>query len=231
MSLPAFLRNTALAAAGCVLAMLMIFAITGVGQDPLQALHSREAYAALLLSNPPVLRAVLAIDNLFVALYLSTFIAAGLILVQGGANRGLVWIAVGLIGLTGFLDLLENLHFLTLIGLAERGLELHPLEIKAQVMESLLKFHISYVGLFLFGSALPLERPLGRLLARLSWFVQLPVGIAIYVVPPALALPLVFVRFSYFLAGLLLLARIFGRAPGGSGALASLPNTKPSVAG
>lgn len=231
MSLPVFLRNTAVAAAGCVLVMLMIFVITGVGQDPLQALHSPEAYAALLLRDPPVLRAVLAVDNLFVALYLSTFIAAGLLLVQGGAPRALVWISLALIGLTGLLDLLENLHFLTLLGLAERGTAILPLQIQGQVVESLLKFHLSYVGLFLFGTSLPQTQPLGRLLARLSWWVQLPVGVAIYVVPPALALPLVLVRFSYFLAGLVLLALIFGRATGGSGAPASLPGTRPGVAG
>lgn len=231
MSLPVFLRNTAVAAAACVLVMLMIFLITGVGQDPLQSLHPPEAYAALLLRDPPVLRAVLAVDNIFVALYVSTFITAGLILVQGGASRGLVWISVALLGLTGLLDLLENLHFLTLLGLAEQGTAILPLQIQGQVIESLLKFHFSYVGLFLFGSSLPLAHPLGRLLARLSWWVQLPVGVAIYVVPPTLALPLVLVRFSYFLAGLLLLAVIFGRGTGGSSAPASLPSTRPGVAG
>ena len=46
-------------------------------------------------------------------------------------------------------------------------------------------------------------------------FVQWPVGVAIYVLPQPFALPLVFVRFAFFLAAFALVASIHGqrRAP------------------
>ena len=42
--------------------------------------------------------------------------------------------------------------------------------------------------------------------------LQGPVGVAIYVLPRALAVPLVFVRFGYFIVVLVLVGWIFGAA-------------------
>jgi hypothetical protein len=44
----------------------------------------------------------------------------------------------------------------------------------------------------------------------LRW-VQLPVGILIYVVPPELAKPLVFCRFTFFFVALMLIGGVFGQ--------------------
>ena len=55
-----------------------------------------------------------------------------------------------------------------------------------------------------------------RLLANLSVFLQGPVGVAIYVLPRAWAVPLVFVRFGYFLVALGLVGWIFGPARAGA---------------
>jgi heme A synthase len=94
---------------------------------------------------------------------------------------------------------------------AEHGLLPSSAEIGAQVFESLLKFHVSYLGLFLMGLALPRRSARERLLSNLCVFVQLPVGVLIYVTPPTMALALVFVRFAFFLTALLLVASIFGK--------------------
>lgn len=218
---------TAHAAAVAVLAMLLIFVVTGIGQDPLQSVHASEDYAHLLLARPPVLRAVVGIDNLFIVFYVTAFLCAGMLLMESGANRTFTLAGVLAICATGALDLFENLHFLVMLGQAELGLSISPARIAFQVLESLVKFHVSYLGLFLFGAALLGRTRAERTLARLAWYVQLPVGLLIYVTPHAIALPLVFVRFAFFLTGLVLLPRIFAS---GSDAPVSLRGTTPSVA-
>jgi hypothetical protein len=118
-----------------------------------------------------------------------------------------------LLAATAALDLLENLHFLAMLSAVEHGGAISELEIRLQVIESTLKFHISYVGLFLFGLALPRTTVLERALSFSLKWIQLPVGIAIYVAPAAVAFPLVFVRFTFFVVSLFLLARVFWTPP------------------
>ena len=80
---------------------------------------------------------------------------------------------------------------------------------------------MSYLGMFLLGWVLPSRTPGQRLLRGMSLWAQLPVGVAIYSVPEALITPLVFVRFSFFVAALALVAKEFGPStPAGSDALA-----------
>ena len=222
------LRVSAWLACAMVLGMIAIFFATGVGQDPLQFVHPPADYARLLLANPPALKACLALDNLFIVFYATLFVCLGVLLVRGGAVRALVLASIGLLGALALLDLIENLHFLVMLARAQEGLFPSATEIELQVFESLLKFHVSYLALFLLGFALPRRTRQERLLAGLSWFVQLPVGILIYVTPPQLSFPLVFVRFTYFVAALLLVASIFGA---GSDAPASRPGTTPAAAG
>jgi hypothetical protein len=234
MKTTVLLERTAYAAAIAVVAMLLIFLLGGVGQDPLQSLHAPAEYTAILLKRPPLLRLTIAIDNVFIALYVTVFLTSAILMIERGAKRSLVIVSVALIGLTAFLDLAENLHFIVMLGRAERGLSPSEAEIALQVFASAIKFHASYVGLFVFGGALLGQSSAERWMARLNWFLQLPVGVAIFVSPPAIAFPLVFVRFTYFVTGLLLLARIYGAPPPervGSSAPESLPSTTPSVGG
>lgn len=231
VSVERMVRVAAGAACACVVAMLAIYLTTGVGQDPLQFVHPSAAYAQLLLRGPSALRATIGLDNLFVVFYATVFLGLGVLLVRRGAPRALVLTATGLLLGLSLLDFVENFHFLAMLGRAELGLLPSDAEIELQVIESLLKFHVSYLGLFLIGFALPRSE---RLLANLSWFVQLPVGVAIYVAPPALATPLVLVRFAYFVTALVLVAARFGSespaAASDSGVRASFPNTRPGRA-
>lgn len=208
----------ALAAALVVLAMVAIFFATGVGQDPLQYVHTPQDYLAVLLKNPPVLRAAIGLDNLFIVLYSSMFLALGVALWRHTGARALLLAGVGLLGLSGLLDLLENMHFLTLIASALQGLDIAPAQIELQVWESLVKFHVSYLGLFLLGFALPAQTMLERALRHALRWVQLPVGMLIYLVPAALAGPLVMVRFTFFFLALLAIAGVLRRRQYGSGA-------------
>ncbi len=211
-SVEKILRTVAWLACATVIGMITIFLTTGVGQDPLQFVHSSEEYGQILLRNPAALRATLGLDNAFIVFYSVTFLALGAILSRAGAARVLVRASVGLMMALALLDMVENFHFMVMLARAEKGMLPGDVEIGMQVWESLLKFHVSYLGLFLLGLALPRRTLEERALANLSLFVQLPVGILIYVAPAAIAVPLVFVRFSYFLAALLLVARVF-RAP------------------
>jgi hypothetical protein len=104
-----------------------------------------------------------------------------------------------------------------MIAIVEHGLDVGAGEIGLQVWASLLKFHASYLGLFLLGWVLPPDGASARALGVLLRWVQWPVGFAIYLVPAELARVLVFGRFSFFVAALLLLATAFRPSAAGSG--------------
>jgi len=233
VSLESTLRIAASLAIATVLAMVGIFVVTGVGQDPLQFVHSPAEYGAILLKGPMALRASLGLDNLFIVFYETTFVTLAILIRRAGADGTLIRVALGTLLLLGILDLVENCHFLVMLSGAEIGVFPSSGEIAAQVMESLVKFHVSYFALFLVAVALPRATSAGRTLAALSWGVQLPVGVLIYVTPQAVAVPLVFVRFVYFVIALGLLAAAYGgrQRSSDSGAPASLPGTRQAAAG
>jgi hypothetical protein len=206
------IQHSAIAACLTVVSMFVLFLATGVGQDPLQYVHPVDEYQRLLTARPELLRLAIGLDNLFIAFYAATFAGMAIRLKELGANPLLIRIGFSALALLTLLDLVENMHFLSMIANAAAGVVVGAAEIEAQVWESLVKFHLGYVGLFIVGFALPRRTSLERLLGNLSWFVQLPVGVAIYVAPRALAVPLVMVRFSYFAVALALVAATLGRS-------------------
>ena len=109
------------------------------------------------------------------------------------------------------------MHFLLMISAATQGVAIDLGQIEIQVWESLVKFHISYIGLFLLSFALPSETRVERALIVLLRWVQLPVGLLIYLTPPAVAVPLVMVRFAFFLVSSLMVAYAFRPRKSGSG--------------
>lgn len=219
-------RVCAWLAGGCAVAMLAIYLVTGTGQDGLQSVQPEAVYAGRLLRHPAALRAALAFDEVFVVLYLTTFCALAATLLRRGAPRLLLGAGLALLGLLGLLDFAENLHFLVMLDRAEQGILPGTREIAFQAWESLVKFHVGYTGIFLLGCALPRETRVERLITRLFWFVNVPVGVLIPVVPQPLAGVLLLVRFLYFVLGFALVGWAFGpptrfslaRAAAGSGA-------------
>jgi hypothetical protein len=207
--LPSLVSLLALAGALMVLAIFATFLLAGIGQDPLQFVHPPAQYQAILLRNPPVLRLAIGLDNLFIVFYSSMFIAMASWLLSRTGSRILLAAAFGLLAISGLLDLLENMHFLTMLSAAVQGLGISQTEIEMQMWESLLKFHISYLGLFLVGFVLPGDTRLEKLLCLALRWVQLPVGLLIYLTPQEIAGPLVLVRFTFFLLALLALVLIF----------------------
>ena len=216
--LPSMTSKLALVAAVVVVAMFGTFLFTGIGQDPLQYIHASHEYAAILLKNPPVLRLAIGLDNVFIVLYASMFLTLGASLWKRTGSTVLLLASLSLIGVSGLLDMMENMHFLTMISAALQGMEISQTQIELQVWESLIKFHMSYLGLFLLGFALPgitmLEKALGF---ALRW-VQLPIGLLIYLTPPAIAVPLVMARFTFFFLALLAISFVFRQRKFDSGA-------------
>lgn len=210
MQLPAVLRRVAVLSVVLVLAMIAVFVITGVGQDPLQYVHPPDDYREVLLAKPWALRLTVGLDDLFVVTYEVVFLSLALQLVRTGAPRALVYVGTGALLLVGLLDFAENFHFLGMLASAEQGHTPSLAAIEWQAWESTMKFHVSYFGLFVLGLTFPSRTRLEQLLRALTLYVQLPVGIAIHVAPRALAVPLVFARFGYFVTALALVAWVFG---------------------
>jgi len=93
-----------------------------------------------------------------------------------------------------------------MISAALQGIEIGQEQIKLQVWESLVKFHLSYLGLFLLGFTLPCETRLEKVLCFALRWIQLPVGLLIYLTPRTIAVPLVMARFTFFFLALLAIA-------------------------
>ena len=89
---------------------------------------------------------MIALDNLFALLYASLFVVLGVLLRRVGRPRGLVDVAVGMLLTIAVLDYAENLHFLVMLSDSEAGRPPSSVAISAQVLASLLKFHVSYVA-------------------------------------------------------------------------------------
>ena len=231
-SLEKTVRVSALLAVAMCLGMLAIFLTTGIGQDPLQYVHPPAEYARLLLADPPALRASIALDNFFLSFYAVVFASLGALLWRGGTNRPLLAVSLAALAALTLLDMVENFHFMVMLARAEAGMPPSDAEIAVQAFESLLKFHIGYLGLFLLGFAIPRTRASLRVLAALQ-SVQLAIGILLFVVPRSVAVPLVFARLVYFITALLLVAWAFGpkRRAAGSDVPASPPDTMLRAAG
>lgn len=199
----------ALGGALCIFSMVLIFFMTGIGQEPLQAVRSSQDYAALLLKNPAVLRYVIGVDNLFLMLYTAMFISLGSCLWKLTAQKFLLAAALSLLVMNGFLDLVENLHYLSMIACAVQGLDISLQEIQWQTWETMLKFHVSYFGVFLLSFVMPGDTKPEMVLRQAMRWIYLPVGILIYVLPPEVIKPLVFARFIFFFLALLGLSYVF----------------------
>ena len=111
-------------------------------------------------------------------------------------------VAIGALLITAFLDAAENSHILSMLSMAEQGQAIGQSEIAGQMVESQIKFLFSYFGLFVLSFALPQGTLVEKVAVFVLRWVQLPVGIAIFVLPAELIRPLVIFRAIFFFAGL-----------------------------
>ena len=169
-------------------ALLAAMVAIGLATGATQELHEHYAlpniYKKQLLEHAGALRAVFALDVGFVVAYTAFFAALARYL--HALHRPFAYLALGAMLATAALDLVEDQHILALLDAAEHGTMPNVEQIAWQVSESALKFGVSYVALFLFGLAIPRDRPLGLVLALFLTVATLATGVLGFAAGPAL---------------------------------------------
>ncbi|MGY8667912.1 hypothetical protein Q3C01_36895 [Bradyrhizobium sp. UFLA05-109] len=203
-------------AGGLLALMLFALALATQGSQGLFQINRPAAdYATLLVQRAPFLRTDLGLDFIFIVVYSAFFISLALVLKAWVADKPfrtnvatVVNFAIGAILITGVLDAIENAHLLAMLTMAEQGQSIGQGEIAGQMVESQIKFMFSYFGLFVLSFALPEEAAIEKLIVMVFRWIQLPVGIGIFVLPPELVRPLFIFRAIFFFAGLWAMAGI-----------------------
>jgi hypothetical protein len=206
-------RALAYLSSGLLVSMMLLTLTTGVAQEPFEVVRPLAEHRALMVQSAPTLRVILSIDALFIMAYTGFFVAYTRVVEAQGARD---FLRLGLRALlaTAFLDIVEDQQLFALsegLGLGE-VLDLGTL--RAQQMLSQTKFHLSYVGLFLFGLGLPRRDALERAFA---FAVAVPVpllGAFLWIAPPSLEMPLSVARWLGFLFGFAGAVVLLGRATG-----------------
>jgi hypothetical protein len=155
----------AAAAGGAMLVMAAISMATGVTQEAHEHFNAPEPYAIALVEHGSTLRLMFAIDIAFTILYTGFFAAFAAFLLELKRPALLVKIALGALLLTALLDIIEDHHIVVLLDEAEHRVLPSAGAIAFQAVESLTKFSVSFLGLVMFGLAIPRDTKLGLALA------------------------------------------------------------------
>jgi hypothetical protein len=202
----AILATLAALTVGC---MVVAILYTRGSQDFFQTARSIDAYSGYL-ATPLValgLRLNLGLDNLFMIFY-GTFFIVLTIRMRQMLDPRLLGIALGAMMLTLLLDAIENHHIMTMVHAIENGLPLSPADGELQMIASQVKFHASYLSVFLFSFGFLQLGKLGRVIAIVLW-CYIPCGVLISVIPTESAKALVLGRTIFFVFAFILSAALF----------------------
>jgi hypothetical protein len=197
----ATLRRASLAAFALLTSLCVLTLLSGVSQQGFEWVHPPATYAEALRRDSGWLRAIVALDDLFVAAYVT---ATVLLATSLAAGRWQVWhalIAAGGVA-AGLLDLEENHHLLALARAAEASLPIELEEIVGRSVRSQLKWLIGHLTFVFVGLSLQGQSRIARVLrvSLIAW--QLPVGALTWTVAVEPWQPLlVWLRYASFLAG------------------------------
>jgi hypothetical protein len=205
----------ALAAIGCLTAMIAITLGSGVSQESFEIVRSPAVYAAELAAHPGALRALFGIDAVFLVLYATLFVVAGRAL-EVPATRTLVTLAIGAMLGTAVLDMVEDHHILAMLYGVEAGTTPTTGQLAFQHTLSQVKFNVSYLGLFALGLAVPRTTLAGRVLAVLLTVGTLVQGAWLYAAPVAMLPVGNFGRWLGFVVGFALLIPVARHRAGGA---------------
>lgn len=196
-----------------VLSMFIVTLVTGVSQEKFEITQTVESYTRNLIEARNPLRLIFTIDLIFITVFTTIFVILAQYLKTGEkVTNAIANAALGAILLTGFLDLYEDLHILTMLKSATSGIQIEQTEISAQMLFSAIKFCASYVSLFLMAFILPGRTSTEKLLKYSLWFFQLPVGVLVYTAPENLHIVFNLIRFVFMASGFFLLSYNFSKA-------------------
>jgi hypothetical protein len=220
----------AFVSAALLLLLVGLQLTTGVTQQWFESVHPIDDYGARLIAQAAWLRAIIAVDDVFVAAYTAAAILAALAL----RDRPVVWAIAAILGaVTGVLDLEENHQMLAFLVQAQRGVALTAASLEHRMVFSSLKWLLGPIGYCFLALSFTARSTREKALGFVVWGGLLPLTAAgMAVDDPAWVRVLAFSRLFSALAGFLLLGfALRGRAnEGGSSALASLPGTRPAAA-
>lgn len=169
------LQRSALASGSLLVALCGMTLVTGVSQQLFEWVHPPAVYAAWLIRDATPLRAIIAVDDLFITAY----VAATVLFVRFLGARDahpLHLLALGASVAAGLLDLAENHHLLALLRAAEGG-ETPPLEeILLRSQLSQLKWMLGHAAFALIGMTLAGRDVVSRVMHVSLVYVQLPLG-------------------------------------------------------
>ncbi|HZR45294.1 MAG TPA: hypothetical protein VFA47_01225, partial [Candidatus Manganitrophaceae bacterium] len=166
-------------AAAIVMAMIAGILMTHIAQDFFQSARSVEEFSGRMADNPSGgwgLRLNLGLDNVFIVVY-GTFFVFLAVRFRAVMDPWVAGVALGAMLLTVLLDVVENQHILVMLHSMEHTLSLTSEESRIQMIASGVKFHSSYVGIFLFAFGYWKQGDLGRWIARIFWLGYLPLGL------------------------------------------------------
>ncbi len=209
----AVLRHVSLASALLLTTLCALTLATGVSQQWFEWVRTPDAYATRLLHDAMTLRAIIALDDVFIAAYVASAVLFVRFLGEP-AREPLHAVAVGFSVAAGVLDLTENHHLLSLLTLVEAGLPVPVEDIVLRSQLSQLKWMLGHVAFAFLGLTLSLETPLARLLRVALVYVQLPLGALTWAAPFGPWLPaLVWLRYGALISGFAAVAWLASRPP------------------
>lgn len=194
-----------------LLVMVAVMTATGASQEAHEFYRPHAEYAAALLEHPGALRLLFALDVAFLVLYTAFFAAFADYLRALG--RPFTRLALAAMIGTALLDIVEDHHILTMLGIAERGEPLSDTAIAIQQVISASKFTLSDISLVLFGLAIPRDTRLGLVFALFLTAGTLVTAVVGYAAPPAWREGIDASRGIGFLAGFALAIAWLRRAP------------------
>ena len=207
------LRITAIWLAVATAAVLIAMVAVGMATGATQELHEHFMlpgdYALALQQHASGLRVLIALDIAFLVLYTAFFVAlAGYL-----SGRPFVRIALAAMIATAVLDIIEDHHILAMLNAANHEVVPNATFILLQEVESATKFSMSYLGLVLFGLAIPRTTKLAIALALFLVVGTLIGAVIAYAVPPSTAASFASGQWIGFLVGLALAVAWLRQSP------------------
>ena len=192
---------SSLAASVLALGMLVLAMTTGVSQEWFELVHTTAEYGGRLVAQDATLRLAFTFDDLFLLSY-ATFFALFCVERWNRSPRVLVVLQLVFGELTAVLDMAENHHILAMLAASKIGVLPTAGDITFQVLESAVKFHVSYLAMIFAAFIYPREKILGRLVAWGTGLVYPILGAVAFTAPPDLVAWLSLARVLFFVVGL-----------------------------